>query len=55
MLLIDTSLNETRVDLIAAFQYLKRAYKKDREELFKRAGSDRKRGIASYWKRVDLD
>ena len=31
-------------DLIAAFQYLKRAYKKDEDKLFSRACSDRTRG-----------
>jgi len=33
-----------RGDLRAAFQYLKRAYKKDEEELFRRALKDRTRG-----------
>lgn len=31
-------------DLIVALQYLKGAYKKNEEELFTRAGSDRTRG-----------
>ena len=31
-------------DLIAAFQYLKRAYKQEGEQLFMRADSDRTRG-----------
>jgi len=33
-----------RGDLIAAFQYLKGAYRKDGEELFTRVSSDRTRG-----------
>lgn len=33
-----------RNDLIVAFQHLKGSHKKDGERLFKRAGSDRKRG-----------
>jgi len=33
-----------RGDLIAAFQYLKGAYRKDGDNLFSRDGSDRTRG-----------
>ena len=33
-----------REDLIVAFQYLKRAYRKDRDKLFSRACCDRTRG-----------
>ena len=45
-----------RGDLIAAFQYLKRAYRKAGEGLFIRARINRMRGNGFLnWKRVDLD
>jgi len=44
-----------RGDLIATFQYLKRAYKKAGEGLFTRAWSDRARGKGFKPKRVDLE
>ncbi|GAB0189086.1 mitochondrial enolase superfamily member 1 [Grus japonensis] len=42
-------------DLIAAFQYLKGAYKKAGEGLFTRACSDRTRGNGLNGRKVDLD
>ncbi|KAK4810958.1 hypothetical protein QYF61_013366 [Mycteria americana] len=42
-------------DLIAAFQYIKGAYKKDGERLFSRACSDRTRGNGFKLKEVDVD
>ena len=42
-------------DLIAAFQYLNGAYRKDVEGLFIRDCSDRVRGNGFKLKRVDLD
>jgi len=44
-----------RRDLIAVFQYLKGAYRKDGIELFIRACSNRVTEMALKWKRVDLD
>ena len=42
-------------DLIAAFQYIKGAYKKDEERLFTKACSDRTRGNGFKLKEVGLD
>ena len=42
-------------DLIAAFQYLKGAYRKAGEGHFKRACNNTMREIALNWKRADLD
>jgi len=42
-------------DLIAAFQYLKEAYRKDGDRVFNRACCDRKRGKGFKLKKVDLD
>ena len=42
-------------DLIAAFQYLKGAYRKAGEGIFMRVCSNRMRGNDLNWKRVDLD
>ena len=42
-------------DLIAAFQYLKGAYRKAGEGLFIQASNDRTRGNGLNWKRVNLD
>jgi len=46
-----------RCDLLAAFQYLKGAYRKDGERLFTRVCSDRTRGTGSKLKegRFGLD
>jgi len=44
-----------RGDLIAAFQYLKGAYRKDGEGLFTRVCSYRTRGNGFKLKRADLD
>ena len=41
--------------MVVAFQYLKKAYRRAGEGLFKRAGSDKGGGMALNWKRVDLD
>jgi len=43
-----------RGDLLAAFQYLKGAYRKDGEGLFTRVCSDRTRGNGSTLKEADL-
>ncbi|KAK4809039.1 hypothetical protein QYF61_027876 [Mycteria americana] len=44
-----------RGDLLAAFQYLKGAYKKDGDKLFSRVCCDRTRGNGFKLKRIDLD
>ena len=46
---------QLRGDIIAAFQYLKGAYKKDGDRLFRRSCYNRTRGNGSKQKRVDLD
>ena len=43
-----------RGDLIVAFQYLKRAYKQEGEQLFTRVDSDRPRGNGFNWDRGGL-
>jgi len=44
LVLFSLEKRELQGDIIAAFQYLKRAYKKDEEGLFTRAWNDRMRG-----------
>lgn len=42
-------------DLIVFFQYVKEAYKKDKEGLFIKACSNRTEGTGLNWEGIDLD